>query len=95
MNWNAAVDEMLGNFAVTGTNFDPAIILGTGTGLRTRFSRMRRNVYGSRDLFAPSRIAQEMLPKFLPRHAKECIARMQKQWHCAWRDPENLLYWPA
>ena len=64
-NSHAALQQVLGHFAVPGPDFDPTEIVPPGF---TRKHAVRGNVDRSRDLLLPPRIAQKMLPQFLSCH---------------------------
>ena len=61
---SACGEEMLGHFAVTRANFDPAMLIVP----RERDSGMRRNANGARDLLAPMKIGEEVLSEALASH---------------------------
>jgi hypothetical protein len=64
-------EEVLGHLAVTGTDFDPAMLIVA----RERHGGMRRNADGARDLFAPMEIGEEVLAEALACHGWNSVAR--------------------
>jgi len=61
-------EEMPGDFAMTGANLDPAVLVVSGEWRRG----MRRDADGAGNLFAPVEVGEKMLAKVLPSHGWEC-----------------------
>jgi len=66
----AGGEEVLGHFAVTGADFDPAVLIV----LQERNGGMARNADGTRDLFAPVEIGEEVLAEALASHGWNSVA---------------------
>jgi len=67
---SAGGEEVLGHLAVTGTDFDPAMLIVW----RERNGGMRRNANGARNLFAPMEIGEKMLAETLACHGWNSVA---------------------
>jgi len=67
----AGREKMRGHFAVPGADFDPTVLI-----VARKWRRgMRRNAYGTRDLFAPVEVLQEVLAEALASHGGNSVAR--------------------
>src|SRR5712691_2876848 len=81
LNGSAGGEEVLGHFAVTGTDFDPTVLVAPMDrgSQRTlvpwqRNGGMRRNADGACDLFAPLEVFQEVLAEALACHGWNSVA---------------------
>ncbi len=70
VNGSAGGEEVLGHFAVTGTDFDPTVLVIPWQ----RKGGMRRNADGAGDLFAPLEVFQEVLAETLACHGWNSVA---------------------
>ena len=81
VNGSAGGEEVLGHFAVTGTDFDPTVLVAPmHRGLqrrlvpRQRNDGMRRNTDGAGDLFAQLKVTEEVLAETLACHGSNSVA---------------------
>ena len=70
MDGSAGDEEVLGHFAVTGADFDPAVLVIAGE----RNGGMRGDADGAGDLLAPVEIFEEMLAEALACHGWNSVA---------------------
>ncbi len=71
---SAGGEQVLGDFTMPGSNFDPAMLIFP----RERDGGVRRNANGAGDLFAPVEIGEEVLAEALACHAWNSVAGLMK-----------------